>query len=203
FGMDQVQNLLGLRIICVLFQLPALDDRTAIGKLHAVQCVLNNDGALLGIFGGQGCLGCSRGNGRRRRGRSRLGWCRSRCRRSTGRGRGDGRLILLWHMRGRLWPEVLRPQNDNRHGKQRGDEDTQLRCEFILLGPERRELVLWGGAHGRTSCVSTLVVEFACISSHFSGTGSNPNLRDNGWQRSKRFVPSQMPRHTPNRSIAS
>jgi hypothetical protein len=39
--------------------------------------------------------------------------------------------------------------------------------------------------------------------SHFSGTGSKPNLRESGWQRSSRFVPNHIPRTTPNRSIAS
>jgi hypothetical protein len=39
--------------------------------------------------------------------------------------------------------------------------------------------------------------------SHFSGTGSYPNFRDNGWQRNNRLVPSHIPRHAPNRSIAS
>jgi len=63
FRVDQVQNLLGLRIIRVLFNCQLLTTAPRLEKLHAVQVVLNNDGALLGIFSQRGRRGCSSGNG--------------------------------------------------------------------------------------------------------------------------------------------
>jgi len=51
----------------------------------------------------------------------------------------------------------------------------------------------------RTSCAGAA----GGNSSQFSGTGSNPNFRENGWHRARRFKVSQEPRATPNRSMAS
>ena len=201
--MHHVQNVLRLRIVHILLQLPALHHRAAVRNLHAIKIVLDHNRAFLRIALGRHAYRRCRGNCccgvRCLRGGSR-GCCR---RRRPGRCRSAHRRpVRLWRWNRRLRPKKFRPKQNHAHRQQRRHKNSQLRRELVLLSRQ---------AHKRTSfCVAAMRLEeiaLAFISevmfSHFSGTGSYPVLRQNGWHRKSRFVPSQIPLSTPNRSIAS
>ncbi len=196
----QVQRLLRFRIVLVILQLPALYHSAAIGKFHAIERVLHHNGAFLRVC-------CRKDNRRSRRGNlcRHCGRARRVCRRCVSGScrRNLRRLILLRRIGRRLRSKELSPKQNHRHGQKRCHQDAQLRRELVFRFSQRRQLIHRRSAHSCTSRVLPITSEFARISSHFSGTGSYPNLPDSGWHRSSRFNPSQPPRSTPNRSIAS
>jgi hypothetical protein len=73
-----------------------------------------------------------------------------------------------------------------------------------MASGELAELVArLGGAKKNVRSAVTKNIDVECIFPHVSGTGSEPHLRESGWQRSKRFSASHDPRTAPNRSTAS
>ncbi len=161
--MHNIEHTLGLRIIHVTLQLPALHHRAAVRYFHSVEFVFNDDGTFLRI-----ALYCDAHGDRRRhrcrrsvrlrsirRGRS----CRTWCGWSTLR-----RAIGLRRQNRRLRPEKLRPQDDHAKRKQRCHQNPQFRRELILLSRRAHECASVFNTFRAPAVVS--------ISSHFSGTGS-------------------------------
>src|SRR5271154_3018682 len=102
----------------------------------------------------------------------------------------------------RLGAEKFQIAGNDENGKKRRDTDAQFGRQLVFRA-ERRQRIHWRHAHERTSWVSAGKLEVDGMFSHFSGTGSNPNFLESGWQRSRRFRASHEPRVAPKRSMAS